>query len=288
MALGKGLGSILEEVEQAYSTQMNSFQDQNGEYIDAQEINVEYIAPNPYQPRKHFDQNAIEELSASIKRHGLLQPIVVVKKDSQHYILVTGERRLRAHKLANLEKIKAIIADVDLDDLRLRELALVENIQRENLNAMELARSYQELIDEHKIRHEDLADIVHKSRSHITNTLRLLNLIPYVQEKLLNESISQGHAKVLVGIDEAKQKSITDTIMGQKLSVRQTENLVQAHKSNKKSRDSISKNNSILEDYKNELDKVLKFKHKVKKNSLEISFANTQEIEKFLSILQKV
>ena len=105
---------------------------------------------------------------------------------------------------------------------------------------------------------------------------------------MLNESISQGHAKVLVGIDEAKQKSITDTIMGQKLSVRQTENLVQAHKSNKKSRDSISKNNSILEDYKNELDKVLKFKHKVKKNSLEISFANTQEIEKFLSILQKV
>ena len=151
MALGKGLGSILEEVEQAYSTQMNSFQDQNGEYIDAQEIKVEYIAPNPYQPRKHFDQNAIEELSASIKRHGLLQPIVVVKKDSEHYILVTGERRLRAHKLANLEKIKAIIADVDLDDLRLRELALVENIQRENLNAMELARSYQELIDEHKI-----------------------------------------------------------------------------------------------------------------------------------------
>ncbi|KIM09015.1 MAG: chromosome partitioning protein ParB [Sulfurovum sp. PC08-66] len=288
MALGKGLGSILEEVEQAYSTEMNSFQDQNGEYIDAQEIDVEYIAPNPYQPRKHFDQNAIEELSASIRRHGLLQPIVVVKKDNEHYILVTGERRLRAHKLANLEKIKAIIADVDLDDLRLRELALVENIQRENLNAMELARSYQELIDEHKIRHEDLADIVHKSRSHITNTLRLLNLIPYVQEKLLNESISQGHAKVLVGIDEAKQKSITDTIMGQKLSVRQTENLVQTHKSNKKSRDIISKNNSILEDYRKELDKVLKFKHKVKKNSLEISFANTQEIEKFLSILQKV
>ncbi len=288
MALGKGLGSILEEVEQAYSTEMNSFQDQNGEYIDAQEIDIEYIAPNPYQPRKHFDQNAIEELSASIKRHGLLQPIVVVKKDNEHYILVTGERRLRAHKLANLEKIKAIIADVDLDDLRLRELALVENIQRENLNAMELARSYQELIDEHKIRHEDLADIVHKSRSHITNTLRLLNLIPYVQEKLLNESISQGHAKVLVGIDEAKQKSITDTIMGQKLSVRQTENLVQTHKSNKKSRDIISNNNSILEDYRKELDKVLKFKHKVKKNSLEISFANTQEIEKFLSILQKV
>lgn len=288
MALGKGLGSILEEVELAYDSEIGSLQEDSGEYIDAQEIDVEHITPNPYQPRKHFDESAITELSESIKRHGLLQPIVVVQKDDNHYILVSGERRLRAHKLANIKKIKAIIADVDLDDLRLRELALVENIQRENLNAMELARSYQELIEEHNIRHEDLSDIVHKSRSHITNTLRLLNLSAYVQDKVLDESISQGHAKILVGIEEARQKSITDTIIGQKLSVRQAENLVKAHKNRKSSSTDIIKSNGILEEYRNEIDKVLKFNHKIKKNSLEISFNNTLEIEKFLSILQKV
>jgi len=287
MALGKGLGSILEEVGLAYDSEINSLDETQEVYIDAQEIAVEHITPNPYQPRKHFDENAIEELSQSIKRHGLLQPIVVIKKDEDHYILVSGERRLRAHKLAELDKIKAIIADVNLDDLRLRELALVENIQRENLNAMELARSYQELIEQHSIRHEDLADIVHKSRSHITNTLRLLKLDEYVQSKLLDESISQGHAKILVGIDEDKQKSIANTIIGQKLSVRETENLVKAHKNREKS-PKISKSNSILEEYKNELYNCLEFKHKIKKNSLEISFQDTHEIEKFLSILKKV
>jgi len=288
MALGKGLGSILEEVGMAYDSEITSLEDNSGEYIDAQEIDVEHITPNPYQPRKHFNESAIEELSESIKRHGLLQPIVVVKKDDDHYILVSGERRLRAHKLAQLDKIKAIIADVDLDDLRLRELALVENIQRENLNAMELAKSYQELIEEHNIRHEDLADIVHKSRSHITNTLRLLKLDGYVQSKLLDESISQGHAKILVGIAQEKQKSIADTIIGQKLSVRQVENLVQSQKNRENGKKNGAKSEHFLEEYQDQLRNSLDFKHKIKKNSLEISFKNKQEIEKFLSMLKKV
>lgn len=288
MALGKGLGSILEEVGLAYDSEINSLGQENESFIDAQEIEVEYITPNPYQPRKHFNESAIEELSESIKRHGLLQPIVVVKKSDEEYILVSGERRLRAHKLGKLEKIKAIIADVDLDDLRLRELALVENIQRENLNAMELARSYQELIAEHAIRHEDLADIVHKSRSHITNTLRLLKLDEYVQAKVMDESISQGHAKILVGVEQDKQKSITDTIIGQKLNVRDVENLVKSMKNRSNVKKVISKSNNFLEEYKNELDNSLEFKHKIKKNSLEISFKDRDDIEKFLSILKKV
>jgi ParB family chromosome partitioning protein len=288
MALGKGLGSILEEVSMAYDSEINEFNQEGSDYIDAQEIEVAFITPNPYQPRKHFDENAIEELSESIKRHGLLQPIVVVKKDDDHYILVSGERRLRAHKLAQFEKIKAIIADVDLDDLRLRELALVENIQRENLNAMELAKSYEELIREHSIRHEDLAGIVHKSRSHITNTLRLLKLDSYVQTKLLDESISQGHAKILVGIETNKQKSIADTIIGQKLSVRDAEKLVQSHRNRENIKKVIKKSNNFLEEYQKEIVNSLEFKHKIKKNSLEISFENRAEVEKFLSILKKV
>jgi len=288
MALGKGLGSILEEVGLAYDSEISTFEESSEEFIDAQEIEIDFIVPNPYQPRKHFDQNAIVELSESIKRHGLLQPVVVIKKSDKSYILISGERRLRAHKLANFDKIKAIIAQVDLDNVRLRELALVENIQRENLNAMELANSYQELIEEHSIRHEDLADIVHKSRSHITNTLRLLKLNVFVQSKLLDESISQGHAKILVGLDSERQKSIANTIIGQKLSVRESENLVKSYKNRENPRKEISKDDNFLLDYKIEIDNSLEFKHKIKKNCLEIDFQNKQEIENFLSILKKV
>lgn len=142
MALGRGLGEILSEVEEAYAKDLSSL---DGSELEAQgarveEIEVAAIAPNPFQPRKHFDEKALKELSESIKEHGLLQPIVVIEKE-EGYILIAGERRLRAHKLAQLPVIKAIIADVDIDDIRLRELALIENIQRENLNPVELANS---------------------------------------------------------------------------------------------------------------------------------------------------
>ena len=283
MALGRGLGAILEEVGQAYDNEVGTA---NASANQVCEIDVNSISANPYQPRKRFEQEALHELTESIKRYGLLQPIVVIEKDNG-FLLVAGERRLRAHKLAGLDSIKAIIADVDIDDAKLRELALIENIQREDLNAMELAHSYDELIKVYEITHDELSEVVNKSRSQITNTLRLLALSSYVQNKLIEATISQGHAKILVGFDEDDQKLLVDTIIGQKLSVRESEALAKNKKNRDQSKVSPAKKTSFIENYKSSLTERLPFPFKVKNNSLEINFKSDAEIEKFLKMLQK-
>jgi len=284
MALGRGLGAILEEVGQAYDSEMGSSYSE-GDAI--REINVDEISPNPYQPRKTFANEALQELSDSIVRHGLLQPIVVIEKDDG-YLLVAGERRLRAHKLAELETIKAVIADVDIDDVKLRELALIENIQREDLNSMELANSYDELIKVYEITHDELSNVVNKSRSQITNTLRLLSLSNYVQKKLVEGAISQGHAKILVGFSEKDQKVLVDTIIGQKLSVRESELLAKKRKMPEiESLPSVEKRETFVGNYEKKLKERLPFMFKVKNNALEINFKNDEEVEKFLNMLPK-
>jgi ParB family chromosome partitioning protein len=288
MALGRGLGDILQEVEEAYEKNldgMDSFE-LEAQGAKVEEIAVDKISPNPFQPRKNFDKNALKELSESIKKHGLLQPIVVIPKDDD-YILVAGERRLRAHKLAKLDTIKAIVAEVDMDEFRLRELALIENIQRENLNAIELAHSYAELIEVHSITHEELSHIVNKSRSQITNTLRLLSLSRYAQEQVSNGKLSQGHAKILIGLQKEQEKLLIDSIIGQKLSVRETEKLVKKYKVNNNTKNISQK---VLDEgllsYKKELEKLLPFKHKLKYNKLEITLDNDKDIKKFLKLLK--
>lgn len=287
MALGRGLGEILSDVEEAYGKDLREIDNFELESQGAriEELDVDTITPNPFQPRKHFDEQALEELSHSISEHGLLQPIVVIAKEDG-YLLIAGERRLRAHKLAKISTIKAIIADVDIDEVRLRELALIENIQRENLNAIELAKSYAELIDVHQITHDDLSSIVHKSRSQITNTMRLLSLSLYAQEHLVEDKISQGHAKVLVGLDEKKQKIVIDSVIGQKLSVRDTENMVKKYKGNSTSNTSKVPAPGLLERYKDVLAETLPYKYKLKAKSIEISFENEKELESFLAQLQ--
>jgi len=288
MALGKGLGAILEEVGQAYEQEMIGAEEEKpkNRNLSIEELEVGKISTNPYQPRKHFDEQALRELSESIKNHGLLQPIVVLEKEDG-YLLIAGERRLRAHKLANLDRIKAIIADVDIDSIKLRELALIENIQRENLNAIELANSYAELIEVHRITHEELSSIVHKSRSQITNTMRLLTLSSYAQEKLLEGKISQGHAKILVGLDPERQKVIVDTIIGQKLSVRETENLVKQYREGKRSENKTENHHSWIEVYQGALKQYLPFRHRIKSNKLEIQFKNETELQEFMEIIKK-
>ena len=223
--LGRGLGELLSEVEIAYENENDTTS------IKVIDIDINLIVPNPDQPRKVFKDEKIEELSDSILKHGLLQPINVTRDGSQ-YILISGERRLRASKLANLPTIKASILNVDDKDLR--ELALIENIQRDDLNVVELAYSYAKLISEHNLTHDELAQKVCKSRTTVTNTLRLLNLSIYVQQKLSSEDITLGHAKVMIGLDDNQQKRITDSIIGQKLSVRETERIVSDLKNNPK------------------------------------------------------
>ena len=281
MALGRGLSAILDEVGQAYEKQINLEHNKSIEHI--REIHINKITPNPYQPRKHFDQNALFELSQSIKRHGLLQPIVVIDK-GDNYLLVAGERRLKAHELAGIETIKAIVADYEIDDARLRELALIENIQRENLNAIELAYSYDELIKVYKITHDELSVILNKSRSQITNTIRLLSLSKYVQKKLIDGKISQGHAKVLVGFNTKEQRELVNTIIAENLSVRQIESIVKSKKA-KKSEESRESEDFIVE-YKKNISKKIPFQFKLKNNKLEINFKDETELESFLSMFR--
>jgi ParB family chromosome partitioning protein len=285
VALGRGLGEILSEVEEAYEkdlSNINTFETEaQGDSV--RDLDVMQIDPNPFQPRKHFDEQALQELSASIKAHGLLQPIVVIEKE-EGYLLIAGERRLRAHKLAKIETIKAIIANVDIDEIKLRELALLENIQRENLNAIELAHSYAELIDVHNITHEELSSVVQKSRSQITNTMRLLSLSMYVQKQIMEGKISQGHAKVLVGLDDVKQKIVIDSVLGQKLSVRETENMVKKYKSNTAtSEKNTNTQEKWLNAFEEKFSKTLPFRHKIKNKSIEISFESPKEAEAFLA-----
>ena len=216
--LGRGLEAILGDVELAYKAEIS---EGNSDII--KDIDLELITENPYQPRKNFDETALRELSESIKRHGLIQPIIVIEKDGG-YMLIAGERRFRATKLLGESKIKAIVADIESQSLR--EIALIENIQREDLNPIELANSYKELIDEYKITQDGLANIIHKSRVQITNTMRLLSLSSATQEYIKEGKLTQGHAKVIVGLEPNDEKTAVDTIIGQRLSVRETENLV--------------------------------------------------------------
>ncbi|ETD26844.1 ParB/RepB/Spo0J family partition protein [Helicobacter canis] len=218
-ALGSGLGELLGEVQNAYEKNLS-------EYAESIiELSVDIIQPNPFQPRKSFDSDALNDLADSIAEHGLLQPILVYD-DEGEYFLIAGERRLRASKIAGKSTIKAVVANEYIDRSRLRELAIIENIQRENLNPLDLAHSYQELINEYKITHEELATKLKKSRAQITNTMRILELCGYVQDLIVQNKITQGHAKVMVGLEENEQKVLADSIVGQRLSVRETEQLV--------------------------------------------------------------
>ena len=279
MALGRGLGELLGEVETAYGKSAGN--SNNG----VKKIEVSLIKPNPNQPRKIFDEEKLQELSYSIKEHGLLQPIVVVEDEDGTYTLIAGERRLRAHKLANIEEIKAII--VDEDELKLRELALIENIQRDDLNIIELAFCYAQLLNEHNITHEELSKKVFKSRTSITNTLRLLQLSSYVQQFLATDKISAGHAKMMIGLTAEEQKKICDTIIGQKLSVRETEKLIKDLKEKdspklKKEKVTNSYNITNLKSF-TEFLKNDKIKAKIDKNSIKIEFNSQEDIDKISS-----
>jgi ParB family chromosome partitioning protein len=190
-------------------------------------ISVEHIEANPYQPRTHFDQEALQELANSIKIQGIIQPVTLRQLGTNSYQLISGERRLQASKLAGLETIPAYIRKAD--DQQMLEMALIENIQRENLNAIEIALSYQRLLSECNLRQEELGDRVGKNRSTVTNYLRLLKLPPDVQIGLRDAEISMGHARALIGIDDPKmQVELFRKIVAEELSVRRVEELVRS------------------------------------------------------------
>ena len=215
--LGMGLGALL-------STNTNN--DNQG----VKKINISQIIPNPSQPRKNFIENELKELSLSIKNQGLIQPIIVRPVDDGQYQIIAGERRWRASQLAGLHEIECIIRDVE--DVNVLEAALIENIQREDLNVIEEAYAYKGLIELKNITNENLAKKIGKSSSHVSNILRLLELDDEIKNLVVNGKLSMGHARALIGVPNALEKA--KEIIDKKLSVRQVENITSKFKNNKK------------------------------------------------------
>ncbi len=212
--LGRGLASLIPSSPSGVSAQ--------------QEVPVDAVTPNPEQPRRDFDPDELQHLADSVATHGILQPIVVVE-DGDGFMLVAGERRLRAARLVGLERIPAVVRTANEQEQL--ELALVENIQRADLNALEEARGYRYLMDEFGLTQERVAERVGRSRPAVANSLRILETAPMVQQAVADGSIAGGHAKALAGLDgHARQEVLLATVVARSLSVRQTEKLVQASK----------------------------------------------------------
>lgn len=217
--LGRGLGALLKDTEQPLKREEKN----NNPNID--QISIDQIEMNPYQPRTHFEEEALIELSESIKLHGIIQPITVRRLSPGKYQLISGERRTQASKRAGLKTLPAYIREAN--DQQMLEMALIENIQRENLNALEVALSYQRLISECKLKQEELGDRVGKKRTTVNNYLRLLKLPPDIQAAIRDQQLSMGHARAIVNVEKAEEQLyIFNKILSDDLSVRATEELV--------------------------------------------------------------
>lgn len=279
-ALGRGLEQLfngenldLEQIEKTI------YEESSNEEIV--EINLSELRPNPYQPRKIFDDEALKELSASIKEHGVFQPIIA-KKSIKGYEIIAGERRVRASRLAGLEKIPAIIRD--FSDTQMMEIALLENLQRENLNVIEEAVAYTAMLEKLGLTQEELSKRVGKSRSHITNILGLLKLPKEVQKMVIQNLITMGHARMLSKLeDNDKIIELANRIVNESLTVRDIEQ-VGSEEKKKKPITKKEKNNEYK--YVEEmLREKLDTKVKVKDLKIEITFTNTADLNRILEVL---
>ncbi len=283
----KALGRGLEQLFDSEVLDFNSFESnilQSTDESDIKEIPLSEIRSNPYQPRKTFKDDSLNELAESIKNYGVFQPIIV-KKSIKGYDLIAGERRVRAAKLAGLDKIPAIIKD--FSDELMREIALLENLQRENLTAIELAWAYKGIIDSLHITQEELAIKLGKSRSSITNILGLLNLPTSVQNMILDGKLSMGHARELSKLDDSEKiKEYAKKIVDENLSVREIEEL--SKKSEVKRKNPINKAN-VPNEYnylEKELSEYFGTKVKLNNNKIEFHFANGEDLARLLEIMK--
>ena len=241
-SLNKGLEALLGDVAESKNSEKPQKNVKKETKEKSSEILLSQIRANQYQPRTSFDQKKLEELAESIKKHGVIQP-VLVRKDGKGFELVAGERRFRAAKLAKLKKIPVVVSNIS--DVQSLEIAILENIQREDLNPLEVAKGYQRLKDEFGYTQEAVAKSVGKPRSSVANSLRLLTLSPKIQDEIDKGVISEGHAKVLLSVDGVKAEQLLMRIISENLSVRDlekqiTENPTQTLKKEKKSRDELN------------------------------------------------
>ena len=250
------------------------------------DIKLDELRSNPYQPRKIFDEEALQELAASIKEHGVFQPIIV-KKSIKGYEIIAGERRVKASQIAGKKDIPAIVRN--FDDTEMMEIALLENLQRENLSAIEESLAYKKLQDTLGITQEQLAERLGKSRSHITNMLGLLNLPESIQKEVGEKKISMGHARVLSKLENKdQQEQLANKVIEDGLSVRELESLTQ-QKDEYVRTHKINKTNKYNNEYKyiqDDLCENLGTKVKVKNNKIEISFVNSNDLNRILEIMK--
>jgi ParB family chromosome partitioning protein len=285
--LGKGLDSMIpEKVE----SKKNS-PDQDNVSRETL-IGINEIEPNKHQPRKNFDEDALHELSESIKQYGIIQPIVLQKKDN-FYEIIAGERRWRAARLAGLKKVPAIIKDYTEQEIV--EIALIENIQREDLNPIEEALAYQRLISEFNLRQDDVAERVSKSRTAVTNSMRLLKLCAKVQQMLIDDNITSGHARALLSIeDEELQYAMATKVFDEKLSVRETEKLVKKILVNKPLKQSIKPENDVIyKDLEEKIKTIVGTKVTINrktdnKGKIEIEYYSEEELERLMDLFMSM
>jgi ParB family chromosome partitioning protein len=272
-ALGRGLSALIpEDLEKDDKNRI-------------EEIDTNLICPNPIQPRKVFEHDKLEELTESIKKYGVIQPIIV-KKDGNLYTIIAGERRWRACKNANISMIPCIVRDIE--NKNASEIALIENIQREDLNPIDEANAYTYIMERYGVTHEDVSNIVGKSRVYVTNILRLVNLDKFVQEQIITNKISAGHGRAIISLSKQDQIEVTNKIIKDDLSVRDVEKLVRENKKVK------IKKNLVKDKYITYVEELLtdKFSTKVNiqsnknKGKIEIIYSNSNDLNRILDLLK--
>ncbi len=286
-ALGKGLSALLQSAETDITSK--SSKEKSAILGSVAEIPLEQIEVNPFQPRAHFDKEALAELALSIKELGVVQPITVRKLGYGKYQLISGERRFRASQMADLKVIPAFIRVAN--DQEMLEMALVENIQRENLDAIEIALSYQRLIDECHLTQEELSKRVGKKRSTVANYMRLLKLSPEIQAAIRNGQLSMGHARALITVpDTKKQLQYFRLIVAKGLSVRQTEELVKGNTTRKPKKNTVQPLSFTQQKIKDDLSQMLQAPVKIQKSTggkgkIIIEYLSDEQLERIAEIL---
>ncbi len=292
--LGKGLDSLISDKVNKPSTKKDGVKDEK--VVDGILMNINKVEPNREQPRKNFDEDALLELAESIKQFGVLQPLLVQDKKS-YYEIIAGERRWRAAKLAGLKEVPVIIKN--LTDQEIVEISLIENIQREDLNPIEEAIAYKRLLTEFNLKQDEVAERVSKSRTAVTNSMRLLKLDERVQQMVIDDLITTGHARALLGIDDVeKQYAVAQKIFDEKLSVRETEKLV---KKLQKEKDSTPEKESKLDptveaiyhDLEEKMKSVLGTKVSIhqkdeKKGKIEIEYYSPEELDRIIDMIRSI
>lgn len=286
-ALGRGLSALLDQ----NNTSGNSYSVSDFKPGTINELPASSIETNPFQPRTHFEEQALDELAASIKEHGIIQPITVRQTAPNRYQLISGERRFRASQMAGLTRVPAYIRIAD--DGTMLEMALVENIQRSDLNAIEIAISYQRLMDECELTQEELGKKVSKNRATVTNYLRLLKLSAPVQLAIKERAISMGHARALVAVqDEKAQKALLKRVLNEDLSVRATEELARETKTPDQPKRTVNRHELtfVQQKHVDELKTVLETGISIRtdqsgKGKITIDFKDDEDLSRILDIL---